>query len=137
MLYVPAAILALAAVFDLRDREIPNFFAVLLALFALVQWAVGLAPATWPWLLAGLGLGLSIFLLLAFVGGFGGGDAKLLVAIGPVLGLALYLKFLFAMAIAGGLLSVIALLRRRQDLAYGPAIAIGMLAVALWHSYGR
>ena len=136
MLFIPSAILAVAALFDLRNREIPNVFAGLLLVWAVAQWLLGLAPASGVWLLAGLGLGLVILLLMAWLGGFGGGDAKLLVAMGPVLGLPLYLQFLFAMAIAGGMLSVVALLRKRQDLAYGPAIALGMLVVAIWHSGG-
>ena len=34
---------------------------------------------------------------------------------------------------SGGLLSLVALLRKKHDLAYGPAIALGMLWVTLSH----
>lgn len=136
MLYVPLTLLALAAVLDLRDREIPDWLSLTLLGWAVVQWAVGLAPASTGMLLAGLGAGLLVFLAMMLFGGFGGGDAKLLVALGPVLGLALYLQLLFTIALAGGLLALFALLREQRDLAYAPAIAIGMLVLTLWHGGG-
>ena len=75
-------------------------------------------------------------LVMFLIGGFGGGDAKLLVALGPVLGLQLYLRLLFAVALTGGVLALVAMVRRKRDLAYGPAIAIGMLMVTLWNGCG-
>jgi prepilin peptidase CpaA len=52
---------------------------------------------------------------------------KLVVAVGAALGPAALLATLFWVAICGGVLAVVALIRGRRDLAYVPAIAMGLL----------
>ena len=74
-----------------------------------------------------MGVGVSIGVFLFWLGGFGGGDAKLLAALGATLGPRALLPFLFYAAIAGGLLAGVALVRGKRDLAYAPAMALGLL----------
>ena len=64
MLFVPFTLLAVAAILDVRHREIPNAFALLLLGWAVLQWALGLAPASPAILLAGLGAGVLIFIVM-------------------------------------------------------------------------
>lgn len=63
---------------------------------------------------------------------FGGGDAKLIAAVGALLGPVGLLFALFWTAVAGGVLALIAMVRGQRDYAYGPAIALGYLAYLVW-----
>ena len=86
---------AFAAFLDIRTRKIPNKLTVPMCLAGLVyqiaffQWS-GLGTA-----LAGFGTGFGILFLLWMIGTAGGGDVKLLGALGPWFGAALTLKVLF------------------------------------------
>lgn len=62
----------------------------------------------------------------------GGGDVKVIAAVGALLGPVGLLIVLFWMAIAGGILALIAMLRGQRDYAYVPAIAAGYLAYLIW-----
>jgi prepilin peptidase CpaA len=81
---------------------------------------------------AGGALGLAVGYCLLRWAKFGGGDAKLITALGAVLGPVGLLFALFWMALAGGLLALIAMVRGQRDYAYGPAIALGYLAYLVW-----
>jgi Flp pilus assembly protein protease CpaA len=60
---------------------------------------------------------------------FGGGDAKIIASLAALLGTKGFLFLLYYVALAGGGLALVALLRKRRDLAYGPAIALGYAAL--------
>jgi len=62
----------------------------------------------------GWALGIGLFLLPFVLGGMGGGDVKLLAAIGAFLGPELVFKCFVYTAIVGGVIAVFLLLRRRQ-----------------------
>jgi Flp pilus assembly protein protease CpaA len=83
-----------------------------------------------PWLdlALGLSLGFLVGLMLFYVCGFGGGDVKLLAALGAVLGWKAELGVVFWVAILGGVFALVARLRREREYAYVPAIALGLLA---------
>ena len=89
---------------------------------------------TWPWLdliagaLLGLGLSASVF----YLGGLGGGDVKLLAAIGAAVGPWALLSILAWMALAGGILALIAAARGKREFAYVPAIAVGVVVETVW-----
>ena len=125
MLVVPLLALILAALCDVSKRQIPDAIPIALLGWAVGTTAFGTASQGWISLALGLGLGFSIGAFLFWLGGFGGGDAKLLAAVGATLGPRALLAFLFYCAIAGGLLAAIALLRGKRDLAYTPAMALG------------
>lgn len=101
-----------ACVCDLRTRRIPNNLTVGASLVALAfhlsqNGLQGLALA-----LAGLGIGLALFLPFFLVGGMGAGDVKLLASLGAWLGpTTVFWSALYA-GIAGGLLAVAVLLYR-------------------------
>jgi prepilin peptidase CpaA len=91
------------------------------------------------WLAAagGLVLGLALGWPLFALGGWGGGDVKLLAALGAALGPAALVQVAIWMGVAGGALALVAAARGKKDLAYVPAIAIGLFVNTLWpHALG-
>lgn len=106
------SVAATAAVFDLRSRRIPN----LLTLPALVL-ALGLrglmGGEAFVAGLAGAGIALAVGLLFFAVGAFGGGDGKLMMAMGAFLGVDLLLSAFVLMALSGGVLALIEMVRSR------------------------
>jgi prepilin peptidase CpaA len=119
---------SIAALYDLRTREIPDWVSALLAGCAVVATAVGWTDVTWIALIYGALLGLALSFPLFALGGFGGGDVKLVVALGAALGPTSLLSALFWVALFGGALALVAILRGRRIFAYAPAIALGILA---------
>ncbi len=115
-------------VFDLRSRQIPDTLSVCLLTLALVATGLHLHNIGWLDLFLGLSLGFSVGLFLFWLGGFGGGDVKLLSSLGAVLGLRGELGVMFYIALLGGVFALGARLLRRPDFAYAPAIALGLLA---------
>jgi prepilin peptidase CpaA len=148
-----AGLLLVAAWRDLRTMRIANGFSLAIV-GAFGVWAVaGLAGGALSlqalaWAIA-CGAGLFALGAAAFaVGMIGGGDVKLMAAVGLFAGPALLLDFLTIMALAGGALGFAVLAgapigsastrggemtvraRLRGGLPYGPAIATGGLWVA-------
>ena len=86
MVVALAAVLVTAICTDLRSSRIPNwltFPAVGVALLA-HAWLGGFPGALFS--LAGLGTGLGLFLILYVTGSIGAGDAKLMAAVGAIMG---------------------------------------------------
>ena len=125
VLLLPVMCLAVAAWIDLRTREIPDWIPVALLLIGIVAATFGWAGSRWWMVVSGAVLGLVIGLALYRFAGFGGGDGKLIVGIGACLGPVGLLFALFWMALAGGVLALIAKFRGQRDYAYGPAILLG------------
>ena len=141
-----SAVLAWAAVSDIRERRIPN--KVVLSVLVLFV----------PWTLAGGGVGLTSALVagaIAFAAGYGlyafkavgAGDAKLFASLALFAGLAHLPMFALMTAWTGGLMAVGALLARPRralvmlslrgqgnfgrGIPFGVAIGVGS-AVAIW-----
>jgi prepilin peptidase CpaA len=129
---VPLVLLAVAAWHDLRTREIPDWISLALAAWALVLAAGGWHSNGWTGLVLGGLLGFVLTAPLFWLGGLGGGDVKLLAALGACLGPGLLLLTLFWMAIAGGVLALVAKCRGKADFAYVPAILAGLALAVLW-----
>ena len=113
---------AIACVTDIRTRKIPNLLTVSAAgigglfHFATTSW-VGLG-----WSVAGCAVGLAMFLPFFLLRGIGGGDVKLLAALGAWLGpyQAMWLDLFAAlaggpMARSGGALVAISVARWRMS----------------------
>ncbi len=141
-----------AALHDVLRFTIPNWVHVALAaLFAGA--ALAYAPAGFPWV-EHLGAGVLLFAIgaaLFYFNLMGGGDAKLIGAVGLWVGFDGLLPFVLIMALAGGALALVVMLlrlvvrkllppkaeakswpeliARRKDLPYGVAIAAGAIAV--------
>ena len=123
---------------DLRARIIPNPLNAGIALSApLWWWACGVAP--WPGIaiqLAVAGVALLIFAGAFAIGAMGGGDVKLIVALGLWLAPLDFMKMIVWMSIGGGILTVIMLVRHKLrnietplEVPYGVAIALAAIPV--------
>lgn len=128
-IWIPFVLILIATGFDLwNDREIPDTISVLLLLWAIGSKTMGWTEITWLSMTVGVGVGFVLGALLFWMGGLGGGDVKLVAALGACLGISALLTTLFWMAIAGGVLSLIMALRGKDEFAYVPAIAMGLAA---------
>ena len=100
-------ILLLASAFDLAQRRIPNRLLALALLAALPLHLASGAPASVLTMgLAGLGVGLLMFLPLYLLGGMAAGDVKLMATVGAFVGPALVFQASLATYCAGGLLAL-------------------------------
>jgi prepilin peptidase CpaA len=155
-----AACAGTSALVDLRIRRVPNPLTLGIAALGIALAAFGLGIAS-PWAaLAGCAVGLLAMMPGYLIGATGGGDVKLVAAMGTLLGPRGVLFAVVYTAIAGGLLALIVAARRRRlrdtmertaallstrganveeiehgsadnRFAYAPAIAIGAVAAAL------
>ncbi|MEP6784268.1 MAG: prepilin peptidase [Sphingomonadales bacterium] len=138
-----AVLLVVAAIVDGRHRIIPNRLNLAIALLAIPYWwATSLA--LWPDVAIQFGIAAIAFAILLgvfWLGQMGGGDVKLIVALALFLAPLDFLRMIFIMAIAGGILTLVMVVRYRMkgsegpfENPYGIAIAIGGL-VALSERY--
>ena len=131
MIWLALAITAFAAAVDLRRREIPDWCPVLLVGAALAHGILATASGAaidvdWTSRLLGGGVAFGIGAALFYAGGFGGGDAKLLGALGFALGAGETWTLLFWTALGGAVAGVVAARRGDDEVPYGPAIAVGV-----------
>ncbi len=131
-LWIPLAAAVAASAFDLRNREIPDAIPAALLAWAVAATIFGWHAPGWWRLIAGVALGLLLAVPLFYLGGLGGGDVKLIAALGAVFGPAGLAMVLLWTALAGGVLALVASGRGKRDLAYAPAIAAGVAAETLW-----
>ena len=138
------AILLAAALRDMARRRIDNGLSLALALlYPPAALLAGADPGEVAWHLGAGGATLAGGLALAAAGLLGGGDGKLLAAAACWTGFAALPALLVAVALAGGALALVSILvravsgrraKRRPgglaDMPYGPAIALG--GVAVW-----
>lgn len=100
-----------AALWDVRERRIPNVLTVTGLVVALALRApLGLGSVSMG--VAGAGIALVLSLVFYLAGGMGGGDVKLLVAIGAFLGPQRLGPALLVMALTGGVMAAWVILRR-------------------------
>ena len=137
-----AIALVVAAVTDIRRRQIDNWLNGAIVLAAPVYWwAAGMS--LWPGVAIQLGVAIACFAVFAGLFALrmmGGGDVKLLTALALWIEPTWFLKLLIIMALAGGVLTIVlgayhVMKRRRDKLAvpYGVAISFGGLFVLGTH----
>ena len=100
-------ILALAVVWDLNSRKIPNALTMPAAAGGLVFHLFTKGVPGLKFSSLGLAVGLGIFLVPYLLGGIGGGDVKLLAALGAWLGPKSILIATLYSGLAGGLLALV------------------------------
>ena len=119
---VLAAVLVIASVTDVRNAKIPNSVtipAIVIGLVghSLVWWLCG-RVTEWPMLtplgaLGGFAAGFLPMLAVYLAGGIGGGDVKLMGAIGALAGWRFVVAAMFYGFIIAAIMAVIVMLRRR------------------------
>lgn len=133
LLVLLAALLLFAAAGDLRSRRIPNWLTITIALFAIPLWLAQDLPL-WPDVALRIGVAGGLFMLFALLfnaGMMGGGDVKLIAAVALWLTPIAIFHLLVIMALAGGVLTIVMLVRAKvrrsgtPEVPYGVAIAIG------------
>jgi prepilin peptidase CpaA len=107
------ALTGTAAVYDLRERRIPNwlvatgFAAGLVAQTSLRGWS-GFAAAVF-----GCGVALLLYLPLFALRAIGGGDVKLMAAVGSLAGPQNWLLIFLLASVTGGVLALLLILSRK------------------------
>jgi prepilin peptidase CpaA len=136
LVYLAAPLLAVlwATAVDLIRREIPDSVSIGLALWAITAELLGWLPFQWDALVFGLAAGLILGAIGFWFECFGGGDVKLLAALGAAVGISAIWTLLFWTALAGGALALIAKWRGERELAFAPAIALGLVALIVTES---
>lgn len=130
--WVPIVFGVVASAHDLRTREIPDWISIALVCWAVLATALGLHDVTWLGMALGFAATFAVGALLFWLAGFGGGDVKLVAALGACYGLGAVLPLLFWIAIMGGVCALVAAARGKRDFAYAPAIVLGTLAFVVW-----
>ncbi len=104
---------ALAAIwFDVREQRLPNALTVgALVMALLLRVPDGLAGLGGG--LAGAGIGFALALPFFLTGGLGGGDVKLLTAVGAFLGPQRIWFALLVMALVGGVMAMLMIMKHR------------------------
>lgn len=112
--YILLALLLAALFFDLTRKKIPNFLTFPIMLWGLLAHTITGGAEGFLFSVYGLLLGLAIFFIPFMLGGMGGGDVKLLGAIGAIKGLQFVFYAAVFTAFCGGILAVIYLIYNRQ-----------------------
>lgn len=120
------SLLAVATLTDLRKREVPDWIPLVLLGLAIVAAVLGWTETTGWQLAAGMTIGFFLPAVLFYLGGLGGGDVKLLAAIGALLGPWGWVQAMVWVGLMGGVLALVSLMRRQRAYAYVPAIAAGV-----------
>ena len=108
--------LAVATVIDLRSQRIPNALTVPTALAGLAYHLLIQGPQGLWFSLAGLGLGLGLMLAPFLFRVMGGGDVKLMAAVGAWVGPQVVLVAFLLTSLAGGVYALAVLARRAEAL---------------------
>ena len=115
IIYATVALsLTVATVIDLRSQRIPNLLTFPFAITALAYHLLIRGPQGLWFSLAGLGLGFGLMFAPYLLRAMGGGDVKLLAAVGAWLGPQLVLVAFLLTSLAGGVYALVVLARRRN-----------------------
>lgn len=134
-IFIAISFLLLITVTDFEQQVILNEMVLLFALLGLF-YVLHLQLSLKDHLFTSFGGGL-LFLFLAYIsnGAIGGGDIKLIAALGLWLGWKSFLSVIIYGAIAGGVGALLLLLfqkvKRKQYLAYGPYFALSAIGLLL------
>jgi len=112
--YILLILLVLSLYFDLTQKKIPNFLTFPVVLWGLLSHTIANGLDGILFSASGLLLGLAVFFIPFLLGGMGGGDVKLMGAIGALKGLQFVFHAAIFTAFCGGILAIIYLIYNRQ-----------------------
>ena len=112
--YILLVILAFSLFFDLTRKKIPNFLTFPAILLGLGLNTVFGGLEGFLFSFFGFGLGLLIFIIPFAMGGMGGGDVKLMGAIGALMGTQFIIQSAVFTAIVGGIMAIIYMITSGQ-----------------------
>ena len=108
--FVLIVLIGMVLYFDLSRNKIPNFLTFPAIVWGLISYTAIDGLSGFWFSFAGLLVGITIFFIPFAMGGIGGGDVKLLGAVGALQGWQFVLAAGILTAIAGGILSIIYLI---------------------------
>lgn len=108
------ALVGVSAYTDLKDRRIPNSITVPFAIAGLVVNTAFDFPGGIKTGLLGFGFGFLVFLLPFIMGAMGGGDVKLMAAIGAITNMNAMIYITVITTLVGGVLIIIVRLKQRM-----------------------
>ena len=120
---------------DLKIMELPPELNLLIAVTGLVHLFTDIGR--WHEYLIGAVLVSGLLMLIGLLSGgraMGGGDVKLMAALGLLIGWKKILLTLMLASLAGSVLhlTLMAILKKKRELAFGPYLAAGGMAAMLW-----
>ena len=107
-------VLIISSATDLRHRKIPNLLTFPSLVIALLSYSFVGGIEGFLFSFYGLATGFIIFFIPFVMGGMGAGDVKLMCAVGAVIGFSHTVVSILFIAIVGGLMSVVQIVRRRS-----------------------
>lgn len=108
-------VLVVSAAIDLKKQRIPNLLTFPTMLVAMTYHLFTNGMEGFFFSLSGLLLGTALLIIPYLMGGMGGGDAKLMGAVGAVLGVkGVFYAFLLS-ALAGGIYAILLLIVKRSQ----------------------
>ena len=115
LLLLLLSILSISAIIDLRTQKIPNLITVPSVIIALIYHYFTNGIDGLIFSLLGLGTGIALLIIPYMLGGMGAGDAKLMGAVGAILGIkGVFVAFLFT-ALVGGIYSLVTIMLHRKQ----------------------
>jgi prepilin peptidase CpaA len=108
-----SVILSMSAVIDLKTQKIPNLITYPTMVIALAYHAALGGVDGLLFSLTGLSVGIALLLLPYLMGGMGAGDAKLMGAVGGMIGAKAVFYAFLCTAIVGGIYALVLILMRR------------------------
>ncbi len=112
--YILFALIILSIYFDITKKKIPNFITFPVILWGLLTYTVFQGFEGLKYSGLGFFVGLGIFLIPFILGGMGGGDVKMMAAIGALMGWRFALYTAIYAGLIGGLMVIIYLIYKKQ-----------------------
>ncbi|SCP98029.1 A24 family peptidase [Anaerobium acetethylicum] len=112
--YVLITTLLLAAYLDIKDRKIPNVLTFPVILWGLVSSTIISGFNGFQFSLFGFLFGMAAFFIPFALGLIGGGDVKLMGAVGAIMGWEFTLSALLYTAMAGGVVALLVLIWNKK-----------------------
>lgn len=134
------SVLVVITFIDLDHQIIPDGLVLMILILGAVFAATGIIHGTVPWyqpLIGFFAASLPLYVLsLIYEGGMGGGDIKLMAAVGVFIGWKLILLSLFLASLVGCLAAIFLLVRRKGHLKtqipFGPFLSAGIVLAVLY-----
>lgn len=129
--------LLVVSLIDLDHRIIPNQIVIFLVIVSIPLHLL-VPNLTWLQMLWGFLVGGGLLLIIAVLsrGGMGGGDIKLMAALGLYLGWEQILMAIFIASLIGSVVGIVLMLffgkGRKTAIPFGPFLAMGTLVCYLW-----
>lgn len=112
--YILILLISLSIYFDLTKKKIPNIITLPVILWGLLSYSILEGYAGFKFSIIGFVIGLAIFFIPFALGGMGGGDVKMMAAIGSLKGWKFVLYTAVYTSLVGGIIVIIYLVYKKK-----------------------